>query len=101
MGFGDILLSMGEAKASFERTGLPVLIIGVDGRPVKHHDMFNGVPYLLTKAPKVGTYTRLINGPGARPYIASKTPTRWTWTPYKPVPAEIRFTDSELDIVAD
>lgn len=94
MGQGDVLLSMGEARFLHKRTKQPVLIVGRDGRPIKS-DLFAGVPYLLSK-PKQGAYQRLFNGPGMRPYIASKTPEKWTWKPYQPQPAELVFTPEEL-----
>ncbi len=38
-----------------------------------------------------------MNGSGVRPYIAVKTPTKWTWRRYKPKPAQIVFTAAELN----
>jgi ADP-heptose:LPS heptosyltransferase len=37
----------------------------------------------------------MINGPNARPYIASKTDKKWTWKLYQPKPAEVFLTDEE------
>jgi len=96
MGHGDILMSIGEAKRLHKQTGQPVLIVGRDGRPIKS-DLFNGIPYILPRPPRQGPYQRLVNGPGARPYIAAKTVTKWTWKPYTPEPADIVFTKDELE----
>jgi len=96
MGFGDVLMSIGEAKRLHKQTGQPVLIVGRDGRPVKS-DLFNGIPYIVPRPPRQGPYQRLVNGPGVRPYIAAKTPLKWTWRPYTPEPADIVFTESELE----
>lgn len=102
MGIGDALMSIGEARVLHKRTKLPVLISRPDGRPVLS-DLFHGVPYLLVpRTPRSlplgeGTrFMRMVNAGGARPYIANKAPDRWTWKPYKPIPADIVFTKAEL-----
>lgn len=97
MGMGDVLMSMGEARALHKKTSQPVLIVGVDRRPVQDHGLFDGVPYLLRAPSADRRYQRLVNGPGVRPYIAAKGARKWTWMPYKPKPAEIVFTPSELE----
>jgi ADP-heptose:LPS heptosyltransferase len=90
-------MSMGEARALHASNGKPVLIVGPNGRPVEDHGLFAGVPYLLKKPTPLRAYVRMINGPGARPYIAQKTSRQWTWKPYTPKPAEIVFTKHELE----
>lgn len=97
MGIGDCLLAMGEARAMHEKTKQPVAIVDPRGRIVKDHGLSEGIPYILRRPTSARTYLRLINAPGARPYIAAKSPTKWTWKPYKPIPAEIKFTDGELE----
>ena len=93
MGYGDTLMSIGEAKRLYRVNQNPVMIVGRDGRPIRS-ELFDGVPYLTTK-PLRSPYQRLINGPGARPYIAAKTETHWTWRPYKPEPATVILTAEE------
>lgn len=96
MGVGDTLMAMGEARKLHAQTHQPVLICGRDGRPLRS-DLFRGVPYIIDRPPRDGApHQRLYNAPGIRPYIASKTPERWTWRRYKPTPAEIVFTPEEL-----
>lgn len=97
MGYGDTLMSIGEARALHKRTGQRVMIVGRDGRPVRS-DLFNWLPYLVThpRHAKGQPYQRLINGSGVRPYIAAKADDRWTWRKYKPIPAEVRFTSEEI-----
>jgi hypothetical protein len=72
---------------------VPVVIVGADGRP-RWHELWEGLPYIVKR-----TYgkaiIRLMNGGGVRPYIVRKTPERWVWKPYKPIPAEIMFTKAE------
>jgi ADP-heptose:LPS heptosyltransferase len=90
-------MSIGEARKLHKQSGgQKVVIVGRDGRPIKS-DLFEGVPYICQRPrPSDGPFQRLINGPGHRPYIAAKTPERWTWRKYKPTPAEIVFTPEEL-----
>jgi hypothetical protein len=96
MGFGDVLMSMGEARALHKQTKQPVMIVGRDGRPIAS-DLFAGIPYIIQKPTKSGPFQRIMNGPGVRPYIAGKTEERWSWRRYKPQPAQLVFTDSELE----
>jgi len=97
---------MGEARALHKRVSKPVLIVGMDGKPV-FSDLFAGLPYITTPRPAIRgmrspigfavSSVRLVNGPGARPYIVGKTLYKWTWKAYKPIPAEIIFTDEERE----
>ncbi len=98
IGFGDTLMSIGEAKRLHQQTANPVMIVDQYRRPVRS-DLFNGVPYLTTKPLKV-PFTRMLNAPGHRPYIAGKTAEKWTWRPYTPIPADIVFTPEELAFAA-
>lgn len=94
MGYGDILMSIGEAKRLYRTNQRSVMIVGRDGQPIRS-DLFNGVSYLVTR-PSLSPYQRLVNGPGVRPYIATKTEAKWSWRVYKPEPADIVFTAAEL-----
>lgn len=95
MGVGDVLMSMGEARKAHKSNGLPVLIVDTGGRPVKS-DLFNGVRYISSTGRFGGKpFTRITNGPGQRPYIKTKTAAKWTWRPYKPIPAELVFSAEE------
>ena len=94
MGFGDVLMSIGEAKRMHAKHNLPIMITDQHGRPIQS-PLFDGVPYLVTK-PAKAAYKRHINCPGVRPYIAGKTATHWKWRNYKPEPADIVFTPQEL-----
>lgn len=94
MGIGDELMASGEARRLHKKTKLPVMILGTDGRP-RAHEMWQGLPYIVQRS--FGRpVTKMTNCGGHRPYIAGKTLERWTWKPYKPIPAEIAFTKAEL-----
>lgn len=94
MGYGDWLMAAGEAKAAHAATGRPVLVTDAAGKP-QWSEVFDHNPYIL-RAPGDQPFTRVISASGVRPYIASKSAGRWTWKPYKPIPAEMFFTDEEL-----
>ena len=95
MGIGDDLMSAGEARAIHARTGHKALIQRADRRAY-WNPVWDGVPYILRDQRGDPQYQTLISGGGPRPYIEAKSPGKWTWRPYTPLPAEIRFTDDEL-----
>ena len=95
MGAGDWLMASGEARKIHKQTGHGVLIVNAVGK-IQKSEVFDGVPYILSKPPAGKPYSKLRNAPGLRPYIVGKTAERWTWKPYKPVPAEVFFTPEEL-----
>lgn len=95
MGYGDWLMAAGEARLAHEKTGRPVLITDPVGTP-QWSEVFEGNPYILRKPFAAGGFVRVISSSGNRPYIAGKTAGRWTWRPYKPIPAQMFFTEQEL-----
>ena len=100
MGIGDALMASGEARALHKANGMPVMIVGAHGRTM-WSEVYEGVPYILKPRQFAGgRFTRYVSGGGTRPYIAQKTPTKWTWRPYKPKPAQIVFTAAELKFAA-
>ena len=94
MGIGDALLASGEARKLYKSNRLPSVIVDRYGRPY-WVDVWDGLPYIVKRAGGKQV-NRLQNGPGIRPYIAGKTANNWTWRAYKPTPAEIVFTPTEL-----
>lgn len=88
-------MSIGEARKAYKAKGQKVLIMRPDGKPVRS-DLFDGLPYIGDRRVDPGPLTRIVNGPGRRPYIAAKTAEKWTWRAYKPIPGEICFTAAEL-----
>ena len=88
-------MAAGEARQLHRKTGKAVMIVGVDGRP-RWNEIWRGLSYLL-KGPAGVPVISLMNCGGHRPYIAGKTPQRWTWKPYVPKRTEIIFTPEELE----
>lgn len=93
MGLGDQLMAAGEARAAHRRTGKPVVIVDRSNR-VQWSDLWAGVPYIIDR--HIPGAVRIVNASGVRPYIAEKTPHRWTWKAYRPTPAEVVLTADEL-----
>lgn len=63
------------------------------------HPLWNGNPRIATPG-EVGNFQSIINGPGVRPYIESKTNERWTWKRYDCVPGEIYLAGYERAFAA-
>ena len=61
-------------------------------------EVFEGNLYILRKPFAAGGFVRVISSSGNRPYIAGKTAGRWTWRPYTPIPAQMFFTEQELQL---
>lgn len=97
MGFGDAIMSTGEAKRMNQANGLKVHIVGIGNKP-QWSPIFDGNPRLSRTAAH-GTQ-RLVNGSGIRPYIQAKNTHRWYWRPYTPIPGELYLTAEERKFAA-
>jgi ADP-heptose:LPS heptosyltransferase len=58
------------------------------------NDVFRGIPYILKK-PIDGPHEKVVSSSGCRPYISIKTPVRWRFKPYAPIPAEVKINAAE------
>jgi len=85
-------MATAQARQLHESNGRPVLIVGRFNRP-QWHEVFENNPRIV-RMPTSGAQ-RLANGSGMRPYIVSKTATRWTWKHWDIAPGEIYLTDAE------
>jgi len=92
MGMGDWLMAAGEARKVHAANKLPVLVIGRRGVPM-WSEVFDHNPYILRSPTQ--RCNRIVSGGGVRPYISLKTPRKWFWKAYKPIPAELFFTKEE------
>lgn len=88
MGIGDELMAAGQASTM---PG-PVAIVDQYGR-LRAHDVWDRNPQIATSFRNARS--RLLNCGNHRPYVQTKTPERWTWRPYQPVPAPVYLTGSE------
>lgn len=90
MGWGDELMAAGQASAMQG----PVAIVDRSGR-LRTHDIWAGNKQIATSFRNARS--RLLNCGGHRPYISGKNVERWTWKPFKPIPAHIALTPAELE----
>jgi len=86
-------MAAGEARHVHEKTGKKVCIVD-RGNRAQWIDLWNGIDYILPRYEHGAV--RIVNTSGVRPYILAKLATRWKWKPYKPKPAEVKFTLDEL-----
>jgi ADP-heptose:LPS heptosyltransferase len=95
MGWGDELMAAGQARAAFERTGRRVKITDAYGYP-RWHTCWEGNPHIARPDEK-GSFEKVLNAPGQRPYHTSKQQNRWFYNPrFRAEPAVIAFTEAEL-----
>lgn len=94
VGLGDWIMATADVKTLHEKNGRPVVVLGLGGRQV-WNEIFDNNPR-ITKSRQVGQ--PLMNGPGCRPYIVSKTSLRWTWRRNRnQQPGEIYLTPAEKE----
>jgi ADP-heptose:LPS heptosyltransferase len=84
----------GLAREHHERTGRRVLFTH-PRRTVYWSEVFHNNPHIVRQA--CADCDPILQGGGIRPYILGKTPTRWTWKPYKPIPGDFFFTEEEFE----
>lgn len=71
----------------------PVVVIDAYGRP-RWSPIWEGNPRIARA--RGNPSQELLNGPGVRPYIERKLPTRWVWRDnFRVEPGEIYLTDAE------
>lgn len=97
MGAGDWIMCTSQIRNLHARNRIPVLVVGLGGR-VHWSPIFENNPRIARK-PSRGVQ-RLMNGPGIRPYIASKTEKNWTWKKWPIAPGEIFLSQAEKDFAA-
>lgn len=97
MGLGDAIMATSQVKALHESNGKPVYVVGRNGAP-QWSEIFEHNPR-ITREPYYSAQV-LLNGPGLRPYIASKTRWTWTWQKWDIRPGEIFLTEQEKAFAA-
>ena len=86
MGWGDELMACGEAMAK-EGT---VAITDASGNP-RWHMAWENNPKIV----KQKYNSKIVNAPGARPYVKSVESKAWEWQAYRPKPAKLFFSEEE------
>lgn len=94
MGLGDWIMATGQVKALNLATDRQVVVVDRYGRR-KWSSVFDHNPRIARGAEVAGA-VKLLNAPGDRPYIESKTTERWTWKPWSNVVGELFLASDEL-----
>jgi len=85
----------GDARRLFLDHGKRVEILDRYGQR-RWHPLWEGLPYIATPG-ESGSFTRMVNGPGVRPYHEAKEATRWRFRlSYRAQRAEIALTPGEI-----
>ncbi len=95
MGWGDELMAAGEARLLHRRTGHKIGICAGRWRGPLASVLWRGIDYIAQ--PGEPFKGRVIDSPKRRPYRRASTPLGSVWREYRPVPAEIAFSQVELD----
>lgn len=90
-------MATAQAKRLNLQTGRRVLVVGRNGK-IQASEVFQNNPR-ISEFNQRGL-VRLHNGPGMRPYIAAKTPERWTWRTWAIEPGEIYLSEEEKAFAA-
>lgn len=99
MGWGDELMVAGEARRIHEAIGGKVRIVArPGGRTTLSSVLWNNIEYIAK--PGETAAATLVESPLTRPYRAHLEPHGSCWKPYRPQPAEIRFTPREQAFAA-
>lgn len=92
MGIGDALMAAGEARRAAETYGCPVAILDRNGKPY-WDDVWAYCPDVLRPQLWREGLPAITNAGWCRPYIDytgfTKQSPRWTWLPYRPIPARV------------
>lgn len=96
-------MAAGQARRLHGKVRRKIAIFGRNGRP-RFHDLWRGLPYIATLDEIASglEVQKLLNGPGARPYIDySRSTTRsWRFQPWDCQPGEILLSEEERDFGA-
>lgn len=97
MGVGDAIMASAQVKRLHESNGRRVVVCRPNGVQA-WSEVFENNPRI---ARDHGSNTqRLVNCSGPRPYIAGKTPAKWTWKSWRIEPGEIYLSPAETEFAA-
>ena len=99
MGYGDEIIASGQARVLHAANQRKVFIYDRNGA-IREHEMWRGNPRIGTRSERPYQPQMLTNGPGVRPYIASKSAQRWAWREWECPAGEIYFVPDELGYAA-
>lgn len=89
-------MAAGEAKILHKKTGKVVSIVSALGAHSTYSPLWRGLDYIA--GPTEHAEIQLVDSPYSRRYREYSDEMGSTWRAYRPIPAEIVFTDSEQEI---
>ena len=92
---GDELIASGQARKMQQAHPGKVVIQDRNGAH-REHEMWANNPRIARRSDRLFKPQYLVNGPGVRPYIATKSPDRWGWREWECPVGEIYFSADEL-----
>lgn len=96
MGIGDDIMATAQARQIFNRTGKRVQFIKSKGVPYRSQsDIWAGNPHIASPEEQGDDIVRVVNAPGARPYIKSLTQFSYAWQTWEKEPGNLYLTDEE------
>lgn len=93
MGVGDWIMATGQIKTMYAAKPVPVLVVDGNQRP-QWSEVFTHNPKIIPRRMRMN-YQTLLNAGGHRPYIAGRSPDRWMWRKFGPIPGEFFFSQVE------
>jgi hypothetical protein len=100
MGWGDEIIASGQARLLYAQHKRKVVIRDRRG-DIRAHEMWKNNPHIASRSEFINSENPvLVNGPGVRPYIASKVDTQWTWREWECPAGEIYFDPAETEFAA-
>lgn len=98
MGWGDEIMVTGQVRVTHERDPQQRRVRVLDrNKQARWHELWDGNRRMVRQG-EAGDFQWVVNGPGARPYIAAKHAERWVWRDWAPdgVPVgELHLTGQE------
>lgn len=98
MGLGDEVMVTGDVREMYAREPRRVKIVYEKGR--RWCPLWENNPKIAHPADSGNFQTLRPRENYLRPYCAEKTPTRWTWKPYRPPRGEIYLTRGEQEFAS-
>ena len=96
MGWGDEIIAAGQARKNAQGNRSMRTMIRDRFGNIREHEAWRGNPRIVKPSDRmVGQIVKIVNGPGARPYISQKTSMRWVWKDWECPVGEIYLSEEE------
>lgn len=92
-------MASGQVAAMYEKDPMPVLVVNRYGH-AQYNEIFLNNPKIIKRSQAGVRFQKLLNGPGARPYIRAKTERNWYFQRFNLRPGELYLDTFELNFGA-